>query len=297
MIDFDGEDGAITISNYDAASNFAKTYMPNLKQLAVFLRQEAVWTEEELNAAPSRYVDEFLEKKKPLISFTYDAFLDFLETVPLETFIIYCEPCTHRHVYDFTKDGKVFTALKATSLRRFTAIAAAIRNMNYLPLHANLKVLELSNVQFSKWSGEDGWSAEDSLEMVRRISELTQLEKLVLQCVPLDDHHLEPLLGKLSQLRSLEITGKSYCWCTTSRDGGFLTDWGCTVIGRLVPQLQYLSLSFQTNITVDGALQLVHACRDLRVLRLRGCCVDEDDALEIVQNSETLLLLRIDIDA
>jgi len=129
--------------------------------------------------------------------------------------------------------------------------------------------------------------------MVSRISELTQLEKLSLDNVPLGDQHLERLLGSLSQLRVLEISGNWGETNRTSRNVGQITDRGCEIIGRIRPELQHLILSNQPRITSRGALQIVRACHDLRALLLTSCSVGQHDASEIVENSESLLVLGL----
>mmetsp|Transcript_2833 Transcript_2833/g.6663 ORF Transcript_2833/g.6663 Transcript_2833/m.6663 type:complete len:431 (+) Transcript_2833:117-1409(+) len=289
-LSYDYDDTAI--QDYDAALQFAKNYMTNLKSLKIRLTQDGMWKQDEMN------LFEF-STKEAVIKLTYDVFDDLLlsSATNLTSFEIVCDPCIAKYLYFFFKDGKILKRLaESQSLRQLVLSNMQVSKISYLPLPSSLEALHLNEVKFSKWDGPLGWSEEDCDEMVTRISQLTALVSLDLVTVPLGDHHLEPMLRNLSNLRHLRISG---VWGdsaqATLREEGRITNDGCIKIAILCPNLHSLELSNQPNISYSGARCIVQQCRKLRDLRLENTNLTYRHASQLVDlnESQSLLVLAV----
>lgn len=274
------------VKDYDAALRFAKKYMAdNLKHLEIWLRQAGMWTQDE-------YFDYDIGIKEPLINFTYETLYDFLDTVPLESVAFRCEECIDAQTTLVTRQGIVFKPLlKSTTLRKFAITNAAIKKISYLPLVSSLKSLSLRSVKFSAWDGPEGWSPEDTAEMISRLSQMTQLETLILGSVPITDSQLESILPSLPHLRCLDVSG---VWGDngSSRNIGQLTDRSCEIIAQCLPELESLELSNHAGITEQGALHVAQNSPYLRKLAMESCKIAAKDAAQVVSCSTSLLLFR-----
>jgi hypothetical protein len=174
-----------------------------------------------------------------------------------------------------TKQGKLLQALKdSKTLRRLDISQLTVKKISFLPMNPSIRYFRLFGVKLTRWDGPSGWLPYE-------------LETISLYQVPLKDEDLEGMLSDLSNLRDLEISGNFGSTNLSTLNVGHLTDHGCELLSRLLPDLNY-----QRRITKRGASVFLQNCHHLRSrsIDLADANIGASDLPELLRLSESLLL-------
>eukprot|EP01083_Nonionella_stella_P290220 987613_1 len=193
-----------------------------------------------------------------------------------------------------TDSGKALLPLgNMPNLAKFELSNFKFGDINVLTscMNPNLKLLSINHICL----GSSTWCKPDCEALVRKISEMKNIETLGLADNALTDEDLDRMLQKLNNLRCLDVSGRfggDNSFEPTSRHS-LLTDRGLQYIAKHCSRLQSLDVSYQRRTSSVGIKAIVKKCPHLLELEASDVKIPTRDIKEILTMSKELLHLSI----